>query len=67
LEQSLHGVIALNGERFRRSRVQIGDVHINTHASAAQLQDWCRKVATIGGIGESEFKFIIPGDTSNGS
>ena len=66
-EQSLHGVIALNGDRFRRSKVQIGDVYINTHASAAQLQDWCRKVAKIGGIGESEFKFIIPDDTSNGS
>ena len=64
-EQSLHGVIALKGDRFRRSKVQIGDVYINTHASAAQLQDWCRKVGKIGGIDASEFKFIIPDDALN--
>jgi hypothetical protein len=63
-EQTLHAVIAMNGDRFRRSKVQIGDVYINTHASAAQLQDWCRKVAKIGTIGVDDFEFVMPDDTS---
>lgn len=63
-KQTLHAVIAMNGERFRRSKVQIGGVYINTHASAAQLQEWCRKVAKIGTIGADEFEFVLSGDTS---
>ena len=63
-EQTLPAVIAMNGDRFRRSKVQVGDVYINTHASAAQLQDWCRKVATIGTIDADDFEFIMPDDTS---
>jgi hypothetical protein len=57
-------VIALNEDRFRRSKVQIGDLYINTHASAAQLQDWCRKVANIAGIGAHEYEFVLPSVTS---
>ncbi len=58
-EQTLHAVIAMNGDRFRRSKRQIGDVYVNTHASASQLQDWCRKVAEIGKIGSSDFEFVM--------
>ncbi len=63
-EQTLHAVISLNEDRFRRSKAQIGGVHVNTHASAAQLQDWCRKVAAIGKIDPSEYEFVIPEDSS---
>jgi hypothetical protein len=62
-DQSLNAVIAMNGDRFRRSKVQIGDVFVNTHASAAQLKDWCRKVANIAEVSSSDFEFILPGDS----
>ncbi len=61
-EQTLHAVIATDGDRFRRSKVRIGDVYINTHASAAQLQDWCRKVAKIATIGADDFEFVMTDD-----
>ena len=59
-EQTLFAFIAMNGDRFRQSKTQIGEVYVNTHASAAQLQDWCRKIAEIGKFGEGEFEFIMP-------
>ncbi len=59
-EQTLTAVIAMNEERFRRSKTQIGNVYVNTHASAAQLQDWCGKVAEIGNIGPNDFEFVMP-------
>jgi hypothetical protein len=62
-EQTLHAVIALNGDRFRRSKKQIGDVFVNTHASAAQLQDWCRKVARLGSVDTGDFEFIKAEET----
>jgi hypothetical protein len=51
-------------DQFPRSKVKIGEVYINTHASAAQLQDWTRKVARIGKIGADDFEFVIPDDSS---
>lgn len=63
-DQTLPAVIALDKNRFRRAKVQIGDVYINTHASAAQLQDWCRKIAKMGKIEAYEFDFIMQDETS---
>jgi hypothetical protein len=63
-EQTLHSVIAMDGDRFRRSNVQIGDIFVNTHASAAQLKDWCRRVATIGAIGADDFDFVMSDDAA---
>ena len=65
-EQTLNAAIATNGDRFRRSKAQIGDVYVNTHASAAQLQDWCRKVAEIGKIRLSDFEFVMSDDAVPG-
>lgn len=59
-EQTLNTVITMDVDRFRRSKAQIGDVYVNTHASAAQLQDWCGKVAEIGRFGSDDFEFIMP-------
>jgi hypothetical protein len=59
-EHTLHAVIATNGDRFRRSKVQLGDVFVNTHASAAQLMDWCRKVAKLGAIDPDDFEVVAP-------
>ena len=57
----------LNGDRFRRSRAQIGNVHINTHASACSTAGLVQEGRKDWGIGELEFKFIIPDDRSNGA
>jgi hypothetical protein len=65
-EQTLHAVIAMNGDRFRRSNVQIGEVFVNTHASAAQLKDWCRKVANIGIIKADDFEFVVSDEVAPG-
>ncbi len=63
-EQTLNAAIATNGDRFPRSNAQIGDVYVNTHASAAQLQDWCGKVAEIGRIGSNDFEFVMANDVA---
>jgi hypothetical protein len=63
-EHTFEAVISMNEHRFRRSKVKIGDVYVNTHASAAQLQDWCRKVAKIGTIEENDFEFVMPEETA---
>ncbi len=65
-EQTLPTVIAMDSSRFRGSELQIGDIFVNTHASAAQLQDWCRKVAEIGGIGSADFEFVTSENSSDG-
>ncbi len=59
-EQTLAAVISVDEDRFRRSKAQIGTVYVNTHASAAQLQDWCGKVAEIGRISANDFEFVMP-------
>jgi predicted transport protein len=66
-EQTLTAVIAMNEDRFHRSKAQIGNVFINTHASAAQLQDWCGKVAEIGRIGSNDFEFVMSDDATLGT
>ena len=66
-EQTLDAFVAMNGDRFLRSKVQIGGVCINTHASAATFLSWCRRVAEIGGIGQDEFEFVMPDDTLKSS
>jgi hypothetical protein len=63
-DQSLNAVIAMNADRFRRSKAQIGEIFINTHASAAQLKDWCRKIANLAEISLNDFEFILPSDTA---
>lgn len=66
-EHSLDAVISTNGDRFRRSKTQIGDVYVNTHASAAQLREWCRKVAQIANVDLEDFAFVIPQEMPNKS
>ncbi len=58
----LPAVIAINADRFGRSNAQIGKVCVNTHASAATLQDWCRKIALIAKIDVADFEFLTNGD-----
>jgi len=63
-DESLFGVVSKDGERFRRSKIQIGDAFVNTHAGAAQLQDWCRKIAEFAGIAPADFEFILPPEST---
>ena len=58
----LPAVIAINADRFGRSNAKIGKVCVNTHASAATLQDWCRKIALIAKIDAADFEFLMSGD-----
>jgi uncharacterized protein with ParB-like and HNH nuclease domain len=57
-EGTLPAVVANDAGRFRRSKIEVGGVFINTHANAAVLQDWCRKIAEAGGIRPAEYEFI---------
>ena len=57
-EQAIPAVVALDKDRFRRSKVQIGDIYVNTHASAASLREWCRRIARIALIENHDFEFI---------
>ena len=52
--------ISLDEDQFKAFKVQIGDVHINTHAGSATFQDWCRRVASLANISESDYGFVIP-------
>lgn len=61
-DKAMPGAIADNGERFRRSKAVIGKTYVNTHASAAQFQEWCRKIAEIGKIELNDYEFIMPDD-----
>ena len=65
-ERTLDTVVSVDEHRFRRSKVKVGDLFVNTHASAAQLQEWCRKIAMLGQIKVVDFAFVMPDDKSNG-
>jgi hypothetical protein len=63
-EESLFAAVSKDGDRFRRSKIQIGETFVNTHASAAQLLDWCRKIAEFAGVVPTDFEFILPGEST---
>jgi uncharacterized protein with ParB-like and HNH nuclease domain len=58
-DEALYAVVSKNPSRFARSKAQIGDVFVNTHASAAQLRDWLEKLAERGGFSEEDYGFVI--------
>lgn len=58
-DQTLLAAITTDENRFRRSSRKVGDVYINTHASAELFQDWCRKVAEIGKFDVNDYEFTI--------
>ncbi len=66
--RQLEALISKEEGRFRRSKARVGDVYINTHASAAQLQEWCGRVARLAGIDAAEYGFVaeIPGPEPRG-
>lgn len=58
-DETLYAIVSRNPDRFARAKTQIGDVYLNTHASAAQLQDWLKKIAERGGFGGEEYGFLL--------
>jgi hypothetical protein len=58
-EETLNSVLAVDDAEFSRSKVRIGMIYVNTHASASQLQKWCRKIAEKGRFDPKEFQFIL--------
>ena len=57
MEPRMQPVLSLSEEQFQMPRVRIGDVYVNTHASAATFQEWCKRVASHGNIQETEYEF----------
>jgi hypothetical protein len=50
-------------ERFPRSKVIVGGVYFNTHASVHELKRRLRKIAERAGIGETDYGFVLANDT----
>ena len=59
-DRSMPSIISLDEDQFKALKVQIGDVHINTHAGSTTFQEWCRRVASLANISESDYAFVIP-------
>ena len=57
-EEALNSVLAVDEAAFPRSKARIGQTYVNTHASAVQLQKWCRKIAEKGRFDPTEFEFV---------
>ncbi|APW62661.1 DUF262 domain-containing protein [Paludisphaera borealis] len=58
-EETLNSVLAVDEAEFQRSKARIGLIYVNTHASASQLQKWCRKIAEKGRFDPTEFEFVM--------
>lgn len=55
--------LSADPERFPRSKVIVGDVYFNTHASVRELKRRLRKIAERAGIAETDFGFVFANDT----
>jgi uncharacterized protein with ParB-like and HNH nuclease domain len=51
--------LSADPNRFPRSKVNIGGVYFNTHASVHELKRRLRKIAERAGIGENEYNFVF--------
>lgn len=58
-DETLYGVISRNPARFARSKIQIGEVFVNTHASASQLREWLKRIGDKSGLNENEYGYIL--------
>lgn len=63
-DNALYAIVSFDPARFPRSKFQLGKVFVNTHASAAQLRDWCQKLAERAGLQPCDYGFVTP--DSNG-
>lgn len=59
-EYTLNSVLAVDEAKFPQSKAWIGQIWVNTHASASQLQKWCRRIAEKGGFAPEDFEFVVP-------
>ena len=57
--------LSADPDRFPRSRVIVGGVFFNTHASVRELKRRLGKIAERVGIGESDYSFVSANDTPN--
>lgn len=58
-DSELESFVSTSAERFPRSRVQIGGIYVNTHASAKTFLNWCKRIAASGGFPAGDFEFIM--------
>ncbi len=58
-DESFIGFISKDPFRFVRARTQIGEIFVNTHASASQLRDWLRRVAEKASYSAEEYGYLF--------
>lgn len=56
-------VLSADPDRFPKSKVILGGVYFNTHASVHELKRRLRKIAERAGIEETEYAFVTANDT----
>lgn len=56
--KSLVAAVTTDENRFHRSKAAIGGVYLNTHASAVQLREWCRKITEFAQIPITDYEFL---------
>ena len=66
-EGSLYTAITMDSEKFRKRVDKIGEIYLNIDATAATFQNWCRKVAEIGGYELAEYEFVTRDESSRES
>jgi len=59
-DKSMSAIVTQSDGQFLHSYVRIGDVYVNTHASAAAMQDWSRRIAKLAGVNEGDYGFVLP-------
>jgi len=54
--------LAAEPDRFHRSKVIVGGVYFNTHASVSELKRRLRKIAARAGIADTDYVFVFAND-----
>lgn len=52
--------LSADPDRFPRSKVSVGGVYFNTHASVRELKCKLRKIAERAGISQTDYAFVMP-------
>jgi len=52
--------LSADPDRFPRSKVSVGGVYFNTHASVSELKRRLRKIAECAGISQTDYSFVMP-------
>ena len=53
--------LSIEADRFHRSKILVGGVFVNTHASGKALQRRVKKIMEYAGIFGSDYEFVFAG------